>query len=241
MQTERKWKLESVAMLGAGLLFSVSIGMLLAIAVRRLLPDLPESKAQFYASVLSNFSFQGMAILLTFPLLQSNRRTWPDFLGLSAGRFRALVARAVAVTALALPMALLLRAGCESLLDALSASNQMQPALQVIQLSVSTGQLVYAGFMAIVIAPAAEEILFRGILYQAIKERGWPRTALFGTSLIFGAIHGHLPSFIALSFLGLIFAMLYDRTASLLAPILAHSLFNAVNFFMFLAAQNAGR
>jgi len=228
-------------MLGAGLLFSVSAGMLLAIAVRKLLPELPESKIQFYASVLSNFSFQGMAILLTFPFLHSNGRSWPDFLGLAPRRFRPIAVRAAVVTALALPMALLLRAACEALLDSLSASNQMQPALQVIQLSVSTGQLVYAGFMAIVIAPAAEEILFRGILYQAIKERGWPRTALFGTSLIFGAIHGHLPSFIALSFLGLIFAMLYDRTSSLFAPILAHSLFNAVNFFMFLAAQNAGR
>jgi membrane protease YdiL (CAAX protease family) len=94
--------------------------------------------------------------------------------------------------------------------------------------------VIYAGIAAILIAPAAEEILFRGILYPAIKERGWPRTALIGTSLLFGAIHGHLPSFVALSFLGLVFALLYDRTSNLLAPILAHSTFNAVNFFLFI-------
>jgi len=238
VQADQKWKPETVAALGAGLLFSVSIGMLLALAVRKLVPGLPDSKAQFYASVLSNFSFQGMAILFTFPFLQSNGRSWTRFLGLDAGRFRPIVARAVLVTVLALPMALLLRAGCEALLTALLAPTEMQPALQIIQLSASPGQLAYTGFMAIVIAPAAEEIVFRGILYQAIKERGWPRTGLFGTSLLFGAIHGHLPSFIALSFLGLVFAKLYDRTGSLFAPIFGHSLFNAVNFSLFLATQN---
>jgi membrane protease YdiL (CAAX protease family) len=116
----------------------------------------------------------------------------------------------------------------------------MQHALRVIQLSVSPGQLVYAGFMAIAVAPLAEEIIFRGILYTALRERGWPRTALFGTSILFGLIHWHVPSLVALSFLGLVWALLYARTSSLFASILAHSLFNAVNFFLFLAAQYSG-
>ena len=40
-----------------------------------------------------------------------------------------------------------------------------------------------------------------------------------------------------LSVLAVVLALLYDKTSNLLAPIIAHALFNAVNFFMFLHSQ----
>ena len=85
-------------------------------------------------------------------------------------------------------------------------------------------------FTAVVLAPLAEELLFRGILYTLIKQHGRPRLALWGTSLLFGAIHFNLAALPSLCFLGLVFAWLYERTGNLLAPVTAHVLFNAVNF-----------
>jgi membrane protease YdiL (CAAX protease family) len=234
VQSQRLWKLESVFLLASGLMISVSLGMTLAIALRAWVTDWPEPKVQFYSSVVSGLSFQGATLVLTHFFLRQNQTSWKDFLGLNDPELKQALMRAVAVTVLVLPMALLLRALTEALLDILRSASELQPALQIIKLSASNGQLVYAGVTAIVIAPLAEEILFRGILYRAMKERGWPRTALVATSLLFGAIHGHLPSFIALSFLGLVFALLYGRTSNLLAPILAHSTFNSVNFFLFI-------
>ena len=93
------------------------------------------------------------------------------------------------------------------------------------------------GLTAIVLAPLVEEILFRALLYPTIKELGYPRMALFGTALLFAAIHGSLMTMLPLFFLALAWTLLYEKTNTLLAPIVAHSVFNAVNFFMFLSQQ----
>jgi len=93
--------------------------------------------------------------------------------------------------------------------------------------------------VAIGIAPVAEELLFRGILYPAIKQAGFPGVALWGTSLLFAAIHVNLGIFVPLLLLALVLAQLYERTGNLLAPITAHALFNAFNFvgFFYLETQ----
>src|SRR6185503_18905102 len=105
-----------------------------------------------------------------------------------------------------------------------------QTVMVVLQESGTVAQRFALGFAAIVIAPVFEEGLFRGILYPVVKNAGYPTLALAGTSLLFGAIHGSILTFLPLTFLGLMFAVLYEKTDSLLAPILSHALFNAVNF-----------
>jgi membrane protease YdiL (CAAX protease family) len=81
-----------------------------------------------------------------------------------------------------------------------------------------------------VLAPAAEEMLFRGILYPAIKQAGFPRLALWGTALLFAAIHLNLVTFFPLMVLALGLTWLYERTDNLWSSIIAHALFNAMNF-----------
>jgi membrane protease YdiL (CAAX protease family) len=93
--------------------------------------------------------------------------------------------------------------------------------------------------MAVVLAPVVEEMLFRGILYPVIKELGYPRFALWSTSLVFGLVHANFMTFLPLTFLALLLVMLYEATDNLLAPILVHSLFNAVNFFLLVFGREA--
>jgi len=85
--------------------------------------------------------------------------------------------------------------------------------------------------VAIAGAPVVEEIIFRGILYPALKQHGWPRLALWGTSLLFALTHANAATLLPLSFLAMLLVFLYERTGNLLAPILTHSLFNAANYF----------
>lgn len=61
--------------------------------------------------------------------------------------------------------------------------------------------------------------------------RGWPCYAVFSSSLLFGAVHLNTMTFVPLTFLALVLTWLYETTDNLLAPILAHSLFNTANFF----------
>ena len=60
------------------------------------------------------------------------------------------------------------------------------------------GDRLALGAAAVLLAPVAEEMLFRGILYPAIKQAGYPRLALWGTSLLFAAVHMNLVTFVPL-------------------------------------------
>ena len=79
-------------------------------------------------------------------------------------------------------------------------------------------------------APAVEEIFFRGILYTAFRGRGWPRIGLWVTSVVFAMIHANLMTFLPLLFFALVLTWQYERTGNLLAPVCTHSLFNTTNY-----------
>ncbi len=106
--------------------------------------------------------------------------------------------------------------------------------MQALELSVSWGQRAVFALAAVVVAPVVEETLFRGILYPALKQEGYPRLALFGSSIMFAAIHMNVMTFIPLFALALAFVFLFELTDTLIAPILAHSCFNGVNLLVYL-------
>ncbi len=95
-----------------------------------------------------------------------------------------------------------------------------------------TGTLVFFVVMAAVVAPVVEEILFRGILYPAIKQIGYPRIAAIGTAILFALFHVNLLTFASLTAVALGLIALYEFTDNLLAPIVAHAVFNASNLTM---------
>jgi len=82
-------------------------------------------------------------------------------------------------------------------------------------------------FLAVIVAPVAEEVLFRGYIYGVIRRYGGRVPALLTSSLLFAAIHVHLPSLLGLGILAVILCLLYERTGSLWAPITMHAAFNA--------------
>ncbi|MEY2931053.1 MAG: putative rane peptidase YdiL [Pseudomonadota bacterium] len=91
----------------------------------------------------------------------------------------------------------------------------------------------------ILLAPVAEELVFRGVLF-----RKWRRTlgsvkGLLLSSALFGVIHGGgmLPVAVA----GLSFSLLYTSTRSLWAPILAHILNNCFSVASVLVWSLGGR
>jgi membrane protease YdiL (CAAX protease family) len=63
-----------------------------------------------------------------------------------------------------------------------------------------------------------------------IGTRGSVLLALVMSSVLFGIIHLNLMTLVPLTVLAMLLAILYEKTGNLLAPIIAHSLFNLVNF-----------
>ena len=94
------------------------------------------------------------------------------------------------------------------------------------------GTLLFFVLMAVAVAPIAEELLFRGILYPAIKQIGFPKLAAVGTALLFALFHVNLLTFASLTAVALVLIVLYEFTDNLLAPIISHAVFNASNLIM---------
>ena len=88
---------------------------------------------------------------------------------------------------------------------------------------------------AIALAPFAEEVFFRGILFPAAARALGREQGLLLQAAAFGLIHcvnqwAAWPLAIPLAALGWIAGWLYLRTGSLAVPILMHAAFNAFNY-----------
>ena len=80
------------------------------------------------------------------------------------------------------------------------------------------------------IVPIAEELVFRGVLYNRIKRSFGVEIATVLSALIFGLSHGNIVQFLYATILGLVMAYLYEKCELLLAPILFHCAANTVVF-----------
>jgi membrane protease YdiL (CAAX protease family) len=93
-----------------------------------------------------------------------------------------------------------------------------------------TALAIVTGIFVIGVAPVVEEFFFRGFLYQALRSRigVWGGAAVSG--LLFGAIHFKPEFLVPLAILGMVLALLFEKTGSLWPCILVHALNNALAF-----------
>ncbi len=82
---------------------------------------------------------------------------------------------------------------------------------------------------AVVIAPLAEETLFRGFVYGVLKRYTDAPFAALASSLMFAIIHLHVGSLLPLWMLAVLFCLAYEITGCLLVPMLLHAIFNAMS------------
>jgi len=102
------------------------------------------------------------------------------------------------------------------------------------QLPTGTAGIVTAALAAVIVAPFAEELLFRGLFFRLARDQwGFAGGAVL-TALFFGVLHDQPWSLFGLVGLGLLFACLYQWTGSLVAPFAAHAAHNAVTLVVLL-------
>ncbi len=105
----------------------------------------------------------------------------------------------------------------------------MQSVIELMLQARDPRTLAYLLFLATVLAPLFEECLFRGIVLPVLLRRLGTGPAIVLSSLIFAAIHLHLPSLAPLFVVSVGFSMAYLYTGSLWAPVCMHAIFNGVN------------
>ncbi|OFA06109.1 CPBP family intramembrane glutamic endopeptidase [Duganella sp. HH101] len=95
------------------------------------------------------------------------------------------------------------------------------------QMSASSGTRAWLLALAVVAAPLCEEFIFRGLIYGGLRRSMPAPPAMAMSAAIFAVVHppvSMLPVFV----LGLCTAWTYERSKTLLGPMLVHAAYNAV-------------
>jgi membrane protease YdiL (CAAX protease family) len=274
MLSPKPWRLEAVVLLLAGICAGVLLATLLAGLLHHVKVAGFRGEDSLGVIMLGTLGLHGVALVLGAVFLRYHHVGWRELLGLLQPNFGRLIVPMVVTVVFILPTALLLQWLCSALLMKAGYAPKDQEAVDLLINAHSRWVLAYLIFFATVLAPVAEEFIFRGVLYPFVKQLkppaalfgepptlidtmfgwlnklGFPRIALIGVSLLFALIHLDGEHFALAIILPLfVFALaqtwLYERTDSLIAPMITHSTFNLVNLLLMfcvngLAAQPGG-
>ncbi len=144
----------------------------------------------------------------------------------------AAVKKGIVYGVAAIPPTMMITVGTNELIARAGYMPQSQPVIQWLtdpQTPFAARVTIFVS--AVIIAPLAEELIFRGILFPAVlRRKSWMFAAML-TGCIFSLIHFHPPSFLSIFVLSLFFSGGYSMTGSLVTPIVMHMVFNATATF----------
>lgn len=89
-------------------------------------------------------------------------------------------------------------------------------------------QRVFIILLAVALAPLVEEFIFRFFIYGVLRQYFGRAVGIVANSLLFAAVHSHLPSFVPLFVLGSCFTIAYEWSGSILVSMTMHALFNSL-------------
>jgi membrane protease YdiL (CAAX protease family) len=229
----RPWNLENFTRRMAALLIFFNGWFILELWAERISGPFPSS-GSVAQTVIGTLSFQGVGLILIRRFLREHEVGWKEAFGFRNHWVQALC-WGVILGCVLRPVGQELQRLSAFLMEhwpAFGLKPEEQQPVQALRAAVTWADRLAMGIATIGFAPVAEEMLFRGILYPAVKQAGFPRLAFWGVSLLFAAIHANLMTLVPLFLLAVFFTLLYDRTGNLLAPIAAHAVFNGYNFLM---------
>lgn len=234
MWVAQSWRVDALMrMVGVLFLFVFAGSILFSLMPESPSPQ-PNEGLNFTRFIIGNMVFHVGTLVATWFFLREHGVGWVEAFGLSEGPIALNLVKGLLAGLMILPIALLLGVGSSLILTQLGMDPRPQDVVQILGDYTHPLQLIYFGIVAIIIAPIIEEVLFRGILYPAIRSYGFPNLALWGTSILFALTHQNLMSFIPLTVLAVLLIKLYERSGNLLTPIMAHAVFNASNFVLLL-------
>jgi len=115
-----------------------------------------------------------------------------------------------------------------------------QQAVVIFASTDSAAVRVAISLMAVLVAPLTEEFFFRGLV-QGVVRRCWGRgLAILVGALIFALLHANLYALPELLALGIVLGWTYERTRSLVAPVMVHCLHNGMVLLLLWARVGSG-
>jgi len=226
------WRLETIVRHMVLVMACVYPGLILG-ALAEHLAGSHSGGSEVLRMIVATLSFQGAALVLTWLFLRDHGETWADGFGFPT-KLTNSVLIGVLGACIFLPLGWCLQTLSIDLIQHIPRhpiKPEEQESVQALRIATSWFHRILLAVVTILLAPVAEEMLFRGICYPWIKRLGFPRLALWLTSILFAAMHMNLATFVPLFVLSIGLIIMYEKTGNLLAPITTHALFNAANFF----------
>jgi membrane protease YdiL (CAAX protease family) len=232
MLSEKPWRADRAVWLYAAYIAAMVLANIVAIGYKGDTPDKPGNELLVFG--VGIFTSHIVTLVLVHIFLQQHRVGWNEAFGFNEPRLGRTLFLGALVSVLILPVGLSLTELVARLLKYFGTEPIVQQPVQMMKQASSTLQLIVHGLAAVIFAPIVEEIIFRGVLYPTVKKYFNPKAGLWGVSLLFALSHQNLTVILPLTVLAIFLTFLYETTRNLLAPILAHSLFNAANFVLLL-------
>src|SRR5580658_5073044 len=216
MLSKKPWRTEVVLMFIAAQALCFCLGILLIEILQKMKVTGFQSDEDFGNPLVATLSLQGVTWILIPIFLRLHGVSFRDVFGLKKGWLISLIL-ALAAIVVALPIAEGLVSVSSFILAKLGIPLQEEEAVVLVMGAKAFWMKAYLDLFTVVMAPVAEEFIFRGVFYTFIKQMGYPKLALYGVSAAFALIHGDAALALSLFALALVLTWLYEKTDNLLA------------------------
>ncbi|MEY4387034.1 MAG: hypothetical protein RLY20_2317 [Verrucomicrobiota bacterium] len=198
-------------------------------------------EATITGMLASTLSFQGAAIPLLWVFVRQHGANLRSGFGFGEHPRHAMLLGATVGLAF-IPVGLGLQYGIAFLAkQCFGLELGEQNAVTILRLADSWTDRIALGVVTMILAPLAEEGLFRGVLFPFIRRWGWPQAALWSTAVVFALIHFNTLSFFPLMIFAVVLAKVYEKTNNLLACIVGHAAFNCFNYVMLFVTNTSSQ
>jgi membrane protease YdiL (CAAX protease family) len=171
---------------------------------------------------------------LYFVIIWRRRATWRE-LGL-----RAIAPRRVLAAAGAAVLSLMASGIITQFTDRFYETSMIEDYARVLAPEgAGLGRALALFAMIGILVPAAEELLFRGLLYGWLRGRWGVAVSSVVSAGLFALAHANLRMGLQIFVIGIVLAVLYERSRTVLAPIVAHATINTLSILAIVAYANA--
>lgn len=118
---------------------------------------------------------------------------------------------------------------CFGIVDLIPSLSEPMKTFEDTTNSMVVGSPILVFITTAILAPIEEEIIFRGIIYNAFAKVRKGAFPVIASAILFGLIHVIFVQVVYTFFMGLITALVYEKTKNLSYPILIHAFANGIS------------
>ena len=222
------WGLGEV--IGLGLVFMLALPVIAGAIGVGPVPTLGQLSA---FAIAQNLLFIG----LTVYVVRGRYRLPLDRLGLRADRWPLWLGGGTVIGAASIPLSMAAESAAVAFIGAFVGRGRAEAMAEqehltdvltgILQRPLATTQIVWIVLLVCVLVPIGEEMFFRGFVYGTLRRWGVAAAAVL-SALFFAVVHQQIVHFLPIALLGLVLAVLYERTGSLLPAMIVHAANNIV-------------